>query len=167
MKEFTNLRQLKKYFNKEDNAYYFYEKNGTCFDVMFNFDVDVGDSCIEARNIINSCDIKASIIRCGYIDACDINTDTLLADDVNVCSIKANHIEAYNMIAHDIKASYINVNIAIVNNIKAARIDYSDACIARGDIRYEVVENCRKQGKGIMHALDGKCIVEKYEKEEK
>ncbi len=107
IKEFNNLEEIQKYYNKETNTYVFIEDNRYIDLVVFNFDLDI-KADIEAK------DIKACIINSKDINALDINAICINAEDIN-----ASNINAYNIYANDI--SYCAVCFAY-NNIKCKSI---------------------------------------------
>lgn len=89
-KEFNNLDEIKKYYNKETNTYIFKE-NGMYIDlIIFNFDLEVLSN-IDAVNI-NAYDIVAFDINANNINAYDIK-----AFDIKACNIDARDI-SYNAV---------------------------------------------------------------------
>lgn len=102
IKEFNNLEEIKKYYDKETNTYIFKEDGEYIDLVVFNFDLDV-------KANIDSMDIKAR--------------------NINALDIKANNIIAYNIIAYNINAFDINTfDIKALNNINAKNIIYYALC---------------------------------------
>ena len=82
-KEFNNLEEIEKYYNKETNTYVFNE-NGKYIDlVVFDFDLNV-EANIKALDI-NACDI----------DAMNINSMNINSMNIDACDIKANDISYY------------------------------------------------------------------------
>ena len=93
IKEFNNLEEIQKYFNKEINTYVFKEDIMYIDLVMFNFNLEV-DSNIDAGDII-ACNINVKDIIANNINANDINSRNIIANDINAWDIKANDINYY------------------------------------------------------------------------
>lgn len=93
VKEFNNLKEIKKYYDRKTNTYVFKEDNKYIDLVVFNFDLNIKSNIyaqqLEARNI-NACNINAWDIRASRIRACDIN-----ANDINSFSIVADNINYF------------------------------------------------------------------------
>lgn len=90
VKEFNNLEEIQKYYNKETNTYVFKEDDEYIDLVIFNFDLDI-------KANIDACDINARDINAWNIESCDINAINInaydiIADDINAYDIKANNI---------------------------------------------------------------------------
>ena len=122
IKEFNNLEEIKKYYDKETNTYIFKEDGEYIDLVVFNFDLDV-----EAN--IDSWDINALDINALDINALDIKANDINATDINATDINANDIDARDINALDIIAKNINANDIIYcvvcyayNNIKCKSI---------------------------------------------
>ena len=170
IKEFNNLEEMGRYYDKDTNTYVFKE-NGECIDIKFNFNLNV-DASIKAWNItandINVNDIKAYDIDAGNIETCDIN-----ASDIKACNIKAFDINAWNVIANDIhaldiKVKNIKANDIYAGNINAWNIDANDIsywalCFAY-NIKCKSIKGRRKNAKHFV--LDGKLEAEEDEKED-
>ena len=145
IKEFDNLKEMKRYYHKETNSYIFKE-DGKYFDlVKFNFDLS-----IEANICAN--DIEARHIICSDINACDIDAWNITARNIIACNITAN----------DINAGHINANNIDANNIdtwsiNANSISYWAVCFACRDIKCRSIEGKRKIHKHFV--LDGKLEV--------
>ena len=119
IKEFHNLDEIQKYYDKESNTYIFKEYGTYINLIVFSFDLNV-KSNIEAWNIygknINAYNINAKSIKADDIVA----NDNIKAWDINAKNIKANNIEAWNICADDI--SYWAVCFAI-HNIECKSIE--------------------------------------------
>ena len=70
-KEFNNLEEIQKYYDKKTNTYIFKEDNKYIDIVMINYDLEI-ESNSEAYNI-SAVDINAFDIDANNIDAFDIN----------------------------------------------------------------------------------------------
>ena len=118
IKEFYNLDEIQKYYDKESNTYIFKEYGTYINLVVFNFDLNVKAN-INAWNIyaknINAYNIHAKTIKADDIVA----NDDIKAWDIYAKNIKANNIEAWNIYADDI--SYWVVGFAI-HDIKCKSI---------------------------------------------
>ena len=89
-KEFNNLEEIQKYYDKKTNTYIFKENGEYIEFVIFHFDLDI-DANIDAFTIIGR-DIKALNIEASDIDACDIKVKDLYADNIEADNIKATNI---------------------------------------------------------------------------
>ena len=90
VKEFNNLKEIKKYYDRKTNTYVFKEDDEYIDLVIFNFDLDI-------KANIDACDINARDINAWNIESCDINAINInaydiIADDINAYDIKANNI---------------------------------------------------------------------------
>ena len=91
-KEFNNLEEIQKYYDKKTNTYVFKEDDDEYIDlVIFNFDLEI-NSNINAYNII----------------ALDINAFNIIAHNINAYNISAININACNISAYDISARNIS-----------------------------------------------------------
>ena len=146
-KEFNNLEEIEKYYNKETNTYVFNE-NGKYIDlVVFDFDLNV-EANIKALDI-NAYDIYAMNINSMNIDACDIKAYDIYARNINACNIDAMNINSMNIDACDIKAY----------DIKANDISYYAICVAYKDIRCKSIKGIRENAKhfvlnGVLEVLE-------------
>ena len=146
-KEFNNLEEIEKYYNKETNTYVFNE-NGKYIDlVVFDFDLNV-EANIKALDI-NACDIYAMNINSMNIDAYDIKASDIYARNINACNIDAMNINSMNIDACDIKAY----------DIKANDISYYAICVAYKDIRCKSIKGIRENAKhfvlnGVLEVLE-------------
>lgn len=140
IKEFNNLEEIQKYYDKKRNTYIFEEDGNYLGLIIFRFDLNVKAN-IRALNIIGRdikvLNIKALDIRCGDIDALDI-----VAGNINAVNIKAKDIDAFDIDAADVIARDIDVD-----NIKARNIDARNI---NGCILCDTVENikCKSMTKG-------------------
>ena len=146
-KEFNNLEEIEKYYNKETNTYVFNE-NGKYIDlVVFDFDLNV-EANIKALDI-NAYDIYAMNINSMNIDAYDIKANDIYARNINACNIDAMNINSMNIDACDIKAY----------DIKANDISYYAICVAYKDIRCKSIKGIRENAKhfvlnGVLEVLE-------------
>ena len=97
IREFNNLEEIQKYYDKKTNTYIFIENKGYIKLVIFNFDLKV-DSNIRAYNI------RAENIDALNIDAIDIN-----ARDITARNIDAWNINARNIIYRALCVAYQNI----------------------------------------------------------
>ena len=148
IKEFNNLEEIKKYYNKETNTYVFKE-NGFYIDlVKFNFNLRISAN-------IDACDIKAGNIKAIDIDALDINVEDINACDINACDINARNIDAENIDALDIIA---------YGDINAWDISYGALCFAYNSIKCNSIIGFRKNAKHFV--LNSELEVGENEKED-
>ena len=89
-KEFNNLEEIQKYYNKKTNTYIFKENGEYIEFVIFHFNLDV-DANIDAFTIIGR-DITALNIEASDIIACDIKVKDIYADNIEADNIKATDI---------------------------------------------------------------------------
>ena len=141
VKQFDNLKEIQKYYDKNTNTYVFVKNKEYIEVVVFDFDLNV-----EAN-----------------IDAYDIEALDINAWNINACNINANNIKARNINAIDIDACNINVgNISACNieagNISANNISYHAVCFAYDSIKCKSIKGRRKNSKHFV--LDGKLEVE-------
>lgn len=130
VKEFNDLEEIQKYYDKETNTYVFKE-NGKYIDVIvFGFNLN----------------IKANI------DAYDITAYDITAYDINARDINALNISAYNINAEDISASEIEAC-----DINALNINCYAICFANEDIVCNSIEGRRHNSRHFV--LDGKLEV--------
>ena len=134
IKEFNNLEEIQKYYNKETNTYIFIEDNEYIDLVIFNFNLEI-NSGINARNI---------------------NANNINASDINANNINAGDIRARNIYAYDINACDINAR-----NINAKNIDYYGVCFAYENIKCKSIESRRHNHKHFV--LDGVLEIEENE----
>ena len=139
IKEFYNLDEIQKYYDKESNTYIFKEYGTYINLVVFNFDLNVKSNIyawnIYARNI-NALNIHTKSIKADDIVA----NEDIKAWDIYAKNIKANNIEAWNIYADDI--SYWAVCFAIYDikckSIKGRRENHKHFVL---DGKLEVLEN--------------------------
>ena len=93
IKEFKNLKEIKKYYDKKTNTYIFKEDGLYIMLVSFKFDLKVKAN-IKAIDI-NAWNIKALDIESRNIDALDIETRNINAFDIDARDIKASNINYY------------------------------------------------------------------------
>ena len=100
VKEFNNLKEIKKYYDRKTNTYVFKEDNKYIDLVVFNFDLNIKSNIyaqqLEVRNInacninawnVNAWNIRASRIRARDINANDINSFSIVADNINYFAV--------------------------------------------------------------------------------
>ena len=90
IREFNNLEEIQKYYDKKTNTYIFIENKGYIDLVIFNFDLKV-DSNIRAYNI------RAENIDALNIDAWDINARDITARNIDAWNINARNINYYGV----------------------------------------------------------------------
>ena len=93
-KQFNSLKEIEKYYDKEDNTYVFEEDGEPIRLVKFNFDFLVRSN-IEAYNI-NAGNIIAHNINANDINALNVVVDDINARDIDIISITALDINGYN-----------------------------------------------------------------------
>ena len=141
VKEFDNLEEIQKYYDKETNTYVFKENGEYIEVVVFNFDLSI-DASINAYNI----------------EAWNIQAHDIDADNINAYNINADDIDALNIQAFDIKARDINACDINAWNITAKDISYFSVCFARENIKCRSIKSERENHKHFV--LDGELIVE-------
>ena len=88
MKEFNNLEEMEKYFNKETNTYNFIE-DGIRLDIKINFNIDINARNINARNI------NARNIDARNIDALNINARNIDARNISFYAVCTSYNNIY------------------------------------------------------------------------
>lgn len=160
VKEFNNLEEIEKYYDKNINTYLFKEDEVFIDTVVFNFDLNVKAN-IMASNIkafdINAYDIDADDIIASDIKAADIKVKDIDACNINVSDIDANDIKAYDINADNIYANDIDAYDINSNNINAKDINYWAVCFAYNDIKCKSITGSRENSKHFV--LDGKLEV--------
>ena len=156
VKQFDNLKEIQKYYDKNTNTYVFVKNKEYIEVVVFDFDLNV-----EAN--IDAYDIEALDINAWNINACNINANNIKARNINAIDIDACNIKARNINAIDIDACNINAgNISACNieagNISANNISYHAVCFAYDNIKCKSIKGRRKNSKHFV--LDGKLEVE-------
>ena len=144
VKEFDNLEEIQKYYDKETNTYVFKENGEYIEVVVFNFDLSI-DASINAYNI----------------EAWNIQAHDIDADNINAYNINADDIDALNIQAFDIKARDINACDINAWNITAKDISYFSVCFARENIKCRSIKSERENHKHFV--LDGELEVEEDE----
>ena len=142
IKEFNNLEEIQKYYDRKRNTYIFEEDGNYLGLVIFNSDLNVKAN-IRALNIIGRdikvLDIKALDIRCGDIDAVDI-----VAGNINAVNIKAKDIDAFDIDAVNVVARDIDVDNIRAINIDARNINCYVVCDATENIKCKQIKGGRK-----------------------
>ena len=150
-KEFNNLEEIKKYYNKYNNTYIFKENGDYIQLVTLNFDLDVKAN-INALNI-NAQHISVNNIDAWNINAYNINANRIYVNNINAWNINAGgDIKAHNINAKDIKSGNIKAG-----NIDADNIDYLSTCTATNSIRCKSIAGRKKNAKHTV--LDGTLEV--------
>lgn len=139
-KEFTDIKEIEKYYDEKTNTYVFKEDDEYIDLVVFNFDLDVRAD-IWALDIIAR-NIKAKNIDASDIKVCDINANNIIAHNINALDIRANNIIAIDIYAH---------------NINAKDITYYSVCYSYFNITCNSIKGILKNAKHF--ALDGKIEV--------
>ncbi len=103
-KEFNNLEEIQKYYDKKTNTYVFKEDDKYIDLVIFNFDLEI-NSNINACNII----------------ALDINAFNIIAHDINAYNISAININACNITYYAVCYAYHNIRC---QSIKGRRTNH-------------------------------------------
>lgn len=161
-KEFNELKEIQKYYDKESNTYVFKDNDEYIDLVIFNFDLKI-EASIDAYNIYaNSIDvynIKANKIYACNIDACNINTRDIHARNIYAWNLNTWDIHADDIYADDINAVDINAW-----NIDADNISYYAVCFAHKSIKCESIKGRITNAKHFV--LDGKIIFKDEEIED-
>lgn len=174
-KQFNSLKEIEKYYDKEDNTYVFEEDGEPIRLVKFNFDFLVRSN-IEAYNInagniiahninandINAYNVIADDINARDIDiisitALDINVNDINALDINARDITARNIKARNISAEDIWGRDIYAKDITAQNIKADDISYYALCFAYNNIKCKTITGRRNKHKHFV--LDGELVI--------
>ena len=165
IKEFNNLEEIEKYYNKETNTYVFKEDGELIDLVIFNFDLcidsnidawDINDRDIDAWDI-NVYDIKANNINASNIDARDITAEDIHTDNFTARVINVHNIFAGITNVVDINAYDIDATAILAGNIKAHNIKYFTVCFAEKDI---ICNSIKGKRAGTKHfVFDGKLEV--------
>ena len=175
VKEFNNIDELQKYYDKETNTYVFREDEDYIELVIFNFDLNIQANInawnIEANDInakdIFGYDIKAHDIKGHDIKAHDIHANKIIANDIyarNIDSlnIKSRYINAVDINGGDINTGNIDAGNICAENIKAKHINYYAIFCAYENIKCKSIKGRRHNSKHFV--LDGKLEVEENEK---
>ena len=161
VKQFDNLEEIQKYYDKNTNTYVFVENEEYIEVVVFDFDLNVEANIyannIEARRIICS-NINAWNIDCLNINADNINANNIKTIDVHASNINAGNIVAYNIKAGDIITGDISAYNIEAGDISANNISYHAVCFAYDSIKCKSIKGRRKNSKHFV--LDGKLEVE-------
>ena len=129
IREFNNLEEIQKYYDKETNTYIFKENDIFIGTIIFNFALEINAN-IRGGNIkawdIKAFDIRATNISCLNIMAIDID-----ARNIDCMNLTAKDIIALNIDALNITARNINVDNIFAKSIDArGEIDCYDTCVA-------------------------------------
>ena len=111
VKEFNNLEEIQKYYDRNSHTYIFKENNEYIDLVIFKFDLNVEEH-IRAKDII-ALNITALNIDAEDIKALSINAVDIYAGDINSWSIEARDIIYYAVCfaRQDIKCNSIKGRI--------------------------------------------------------
>ena len=107
VKEFNNLREIQKYYDKRTDTYVFKEYNEYIDLIKFNFNLIINSN-------INACDISACNIIAGNIVACDINANNINALDINANDIIARNISAHNINYYAVCCAYCSIECNLI-----------------------------------------------------
>ena len=129
MKEFNNIKEMEKYYDKKTNLFYIED------DIKINFDL-MCDWNINARDI----------------DAWDIKARNINARDIKALNINAWDIKARDIDARDIKA--LNINAW---DIDAENISFWAVCFAYRNIQCTSIKGKRENSRHFV--LDGELVV--------
>ena len=154
VKQFDNLEEIQKYYDKNTNTYVFVEDEEYIEVVVFDFDLNV-----EAN--IDAYDIEALNINAWNVNACNINADNIKVRDINAVNIDAWNIDAYNIKAGDIITGNISACNIEAGDITANNISYHAVCFAYDSIKCKSIKGRRKNAKHFV--LDGELEVEENE----
>lgn len=150
VKEFNNLKEIKKYYDRKTNTYVFKEDNKYIDLVVFNFDLNIKSNIyaqqLEVRNI-NACNINAWNVNAWDIRASDVNAWDINARDINAWNIRASRIRARDINANDINSF----------SIVADNINYFAVCFAYENIKCKSIKGRRENAEHFV--LDGKIEI--------
>lgn len=102
IREFNNLEEIQKYYDKETNTYIFEENEEPIDLIVFNFDLNV-EANIKALNI------SVDNINAIDINACDIEAVVINARDIKAWEIKSWDINARNISYRAVCFAYKNI----------------------------------------------------------
>ena len=108
VKEFNNLREIQKYYDKKTDTYVFKEYNEYIDLIKFNFNLIINSN-------INACDIDALNINVRNINAWNINANNINAYNINANDIIARNINAHNINYYAVCCAYCSIEC---NSIK-------------------------------------------------
>ena len=142
IKEFNNLEEIQKYYDRKRNTYIFEEDGNYLGLVIFRFDLNVKAN-IRALNIIGR-DIKALNIKALDIRSGDIDALNIVAGNINAVNIKAKDIDAFDIDAVNVVARDIDVDNIRARNIDARNINCYVVCDATENIKCKSIQGGRK-----------------------
>lgn len=124
-KEFNNIDEIQKYYDKETNTYVFKDY----VSVVFSFDLNINSNIIAcdiyAKNIkarnINAWDIYARDIIAHNIIALDVSASDINANDIDAWNIYAFNIIANNIIYYAVCVTYKNIKCKSIKRIEGAK----------------------------------------------
>ena len=127
VKIFTNMEEMRLYYNKRDNAYIFQE-NGRLFSILILIENFKSNISIKAKNI------KAKNIECENITANDIEASDIFVKNTIKCNnitariVRSEILEAYSAVAKSVDCThiYITKEIEAENRIGCYRIEAKD-----------------------------------------
>ena len=143
IKEFDNLEEIQKYYDKRRNTYIFEEDGSYLGLVIFSFDLNVKAN-IRALNIIGK-DIKVLNIKALDIRAGDVDALNIVAGNINAVNVKARDIDAFDIDAIDVIARDIDVDNIRARSIDARNINCYAVCDATGNIKCKTIKGGRKR----------------------
>ena len=126
-KIFTNIEEMRLYYNKRNNAYIFQE-NGHLFSIRILIENFKSNISIKAKNI------KAKNIECENITANDIEASDIFVKNTIKCNnitariVRGGMLEAYSAVANSVDCThiYITKEIEVENRIGCYRIEAKD-----------------------------------------
>lgn len=110
-KEFNNLEEIQKYYDKKTNTYVFKENDEHIDVVKFNFN-------LEIKSNIDAFDIDAWNISAFNINADDIKAFNIKAWDIIANDINANNINAHNISYYAVCFAYCNIRCKSIKGEK-------------------------------------------------
>lgn len=123
IKEFNNLEEIQKYYDKKTNTYVFKENDKYIGLIKINFDLNI-KSNIDCRNI------NGKNITAYDIDACDIYACDIYAYDINARDIYAWSISADNIIYSSECFTYLNIKCKSIKSLEENAVH----CVLGGEI---------------------------------
>ena len=126
-KIFTNIEEMRLYYNKRNNAYIFQE-NGHLFSIRILIENFKSNISIKAKNI------KAKNIECENITANDIEASDIFVKNTIKCNnitariVIGGMLKAYSAVANSVDCTriYITKEIEVKNRIGCYRIEAKD-----------------------------------------
>ena len=156
-KVLNNIKEIKKYYNKETDTYDFSSKKGHSIDkIILNFDLNVESDIIVCD--ISAPSITAKNITAWDITAWEINGCDIKCVNINAGMIKARDIDGLHIKTMNIYARDIDVYSVDAVNIYARDIIYTTMCSAYEDFKCNSI-NCIGRPAPLHYSLYGKLEV--------